>query len=63
MRIRWKFFCTAYMAALLATGLMGSFLVFNTTGVLRSTRIGQVSAAENYAVGSFLSLADITLAG
>lgn len=60
MRIRWKFFCTAYVAALLATGLMGSFLVFNTTGVLRSTRIGQVSAAENYAVGSFLSLADIT---
>lgn len=60
MKLRVRFFCAAYAVVLLLTGTLGILLVRRMTGMLRSAREQQVEVAENYAVGSFLSLHDIT---
>lgn len=60
MKLSFKFFCIAYIAVLLFTGLGGSYIIKNINDTLWNTQVERINAAVNYAADSFLSFADIS---
>lgn len=60
MKLSFKFFCIAYIAVMLSTGLGGAFIIKSINDTLWNTRAERANAAVNYAADSFLALADIS---
>ncbi len=60
MKLSFKFFCTAYAAVLLSTGLGGSYIIKNINDTIWNTQVERVNAAVNYAADSFMAFADVS---
>ncbi|MBQ4618089.1 MAG: HAMP domain-containing histidine kinase [Clostridia bacterium] len=60
MKLSFKFFCIAYLAVLLSTGLAGSYIVYTINHMLWDAQIERVNAAVAYAADSFMAFADIS---
>lgn len=60
MKLSYKFFCIAYIIALLSTGLGGIFMIKNINDTLWNTQMDRVNTAVNDAADSFLSFLDIS---
>ncbi len=60
MKLSLKFFCIAYIIVLLAAGIPSAVFIQNSVDTAWSSREKMVTAGENYAVSSFMSLAELT---
>ena len=57
MKLSWKFFCIAYLIALLSTGIGSALLIQKTLDMSWESLEDRVRTSESYAVNSFLSFA------
>ena len=58
MKLSWKFFCIAYMIALLSTGIGSAWLIQKTLDMSWESLEERVRTSEYYALNSFLSFAE-----
>ena len=58
MKLSWKFFCIAYMIALLSTGIGSAWLIQKTLDMSWESLEERVRTSESYAVNSFVSFAE-----
>ncbi|MBQ8325270.1 MAG: HAMP domain-containing histidine kinase [Clostridia bacterium] len=60
MRLSAKFFCTAYLIVLLASGICGIVVIRSVTHALWEARVMQTETAAAYAAESWTALADLS---